>query len=264
LKDSIVPVEFDIRAVLLGVIDRQDPKGNPSRNLQSSSILVEAADTLKFRNDREKEQALLTQFHDLFRTGYLAWGLDISNPNPPFFHLTAQGRRTLARLSHDPGNPEGYLGHVYAGTQVNAVTRSYLEEGVRCYVGALYKASAVMVGAADESVILELRSSAETRLKTLGRPVPKGLKDWRVKVILDALSSIFDIHKGSFPKVLRDEYDGYWSAFTQQIRATRNEAGHPSSIDPISPQTIHGSLLIFPELLKLADKLKNWIDQVMA
>jgi hypothetical protein len=74
---------------------------------------------------------------------------------------------------------------------------------------------------------------------------------------------LFDSQKSGFPSALRDEYEGYWTAFTQQIRAARNEAGHPSSVDPISPQTIHGSLLIFPELLKLADKLKTWVEQTM-
>src|SRR5271166_5991791 len=103
---------------------------------------------------------------------------------PPFFHLTEQGRRTLERLSHDPGNPEGYLRHVYAVAQVNAVARSYLEEEIQCYVAALYKASAVMVGAAAESVVLEIRESTETKLTALGRIVPKGLRDWRIKVIL--------------------------------------------------------------------------------
>jgi hypothetical protein len=80
-----VPQEHDIRAVLLDVVNRRDPKGDQSRNLQSRPILTEAADILKFTYDREKEQALLTQFHDLFRTGYLAWGLNLSNADPPFF-----------------------------------------------------------------------------------------------------------------------------------------------------------------------------------
>jgi hypothetical protein len=97
----------DIRAVLLSVIQQLAPKDPRSGNLQSGSVLRTAANLLKYQNDVEKEQALLTQFHELFRTGYLAWGLDISNANPPFFHLTEQGHRTLARLSRDPGNPDG-------------------------------------------------------------------------------------------------------------------------------------------------------------
>jgi hypothetical protein len=250
----------DIRAVLLGVIHKRDPRRILNTNLQSSSILEESARTLGFTNDREKEQALLTQYNELFRTGYLSWGLNLSNPNPPFFHLTEQGRRTLTQLSRDPGNPAGYLQHVYSIATVNPIAKSYLEEGVECYIGALYKASAVMVGAAAESIVLELRDGVEAKLASLGRSGPRGLKDRRVKAILDGLKSFFDGHKSNFKNSLRDEYEGYWSAFTQQIRAARNDAGHPASVDPISPQTIHGALLIFPEVLRLSNSLKHWVE----
>ena len=43
----------------------------------------------------DQEQALLTQFYELFRTGYLAWGMNLSNPDPPFFHITEQGTNAL-------------------------------------------------------------------------------------------------------------------------------------------------------------------------
>ena len=103
------------------------------------------------------EQALLTQFQEFFRTGYLAWGYNISNPEPPFFHLTEQGRKTLAQLSRDPGNPAGYLRRIDAIDSINPISRSYLEEALRCYVADLYKAGAVMIGGAAESLIIELR-----------------------------------------------------------------------------------------------------------
>jgi hypothetical protein len=52
-----------------------------------------------------------------------------------------------------------------------------------------------------------------------------------------------------------------WPAFTQQIRTARNEAGHPTSVDPITPETVHALLLIFPELAKLGSELKSWVSQ---
>ena len=139
-----MPTVNDIRATLLNVIERLRPRDRSS-NLQSSSVLSTAAQELGIRGNDSLEEALLTQFHELFRTGYLAWGFNLSNPNPPFFHLTEQGLRTLAQLSADPGNPQGYLGRVDAISAVNAVARSYLEEGIHCYVAGHYKASAVMV-----------------------------------------------------------------------------------------------------------------------
>jgi hypothetical protein len=58
---------------------------------------------------------------------------------------------------------------------------------------------------------------------------------------------------------LLENFEAYWNAFTQQIRATRNEAGHPISIDPVTSDAVHASLLIFPELAKLADGLQLWV-----
>jgi hypothetical protein len=34
-------------------------------------------------------------------------GVNLSNPNPPFFHFTERGRRALERLSRDPEIPPG-------------------------------------------------------------------------------------------------------------------------------------------------------------
>ena len=103
----------DLRAVLLEIIEKQRPRDRGS-TLQSGSILSAASEALGIRGDHDMEEALLTAFHELFRTGYLAWGFNLSNPSPPFCHVTEQGRKTLEGLSGDPGNPKGYLARVDA------------------------------------------------------------------------------------------------------------------------------------------------------
>jgi hypothetical protein len=136
---------------------------------------------------------------------------------------------------------------------------SYLTEGLECYVAGLFKAAAVMVGTAAESVILNLRNGAVEKLNALGKPVPKGMEDWRVKTLADSLHRFFDGHKSQFRRELSEPFEAYWSAFAQQIRATRNDAGHPTSVDPVTPDTVHASLLIFPELARLANSLSRWV-----
>jgi hypothetical protein len=142
---------------------------------------------------------------------------------------------------------------------VNDVARSYVEESVDCYGSSLYKASAVMVGAAAESLIIELRDSLTKRLSSLNRKPPKDLDDWRVKRILDAIHGFFSDSRNHLSPELRDEFEAYWAAFAQQIRAVRNDVGHPSSVAPVTPDTVHASLLIFPELAKLQNKLVGWV-----
>ena len=54
--------------------------------MQEAVVLREAAEILRPHSLKE-QQELLTQWHELFRTGELAWGYDIDNPNAPFFHF---------------------------------------------------------------------------------------------------------------------------------------------------------------------------------
>lgn len=251
---------MDIREVLLSVIEEKIPRRPTDATLQTGSVLNEAGRRLNARNDPNIEEALLTQWHELFRTGYLAWGFNLANPNPPFCHLTAQGREALAQLSRDPANPEGYLRHLYSVANLNPISKSYIEEALGCYVVGMYKAGAVMVGAASESIVIELRDSVVDKLNSYGRTASRDLSNWKVRNILKGLRALFENEKSNFNETLRDEYEAFWSAFTQQIRAARNDAGHPSSVDPITPETIHGSLLIFPELAKLANGLENWVS----
>lgn len=75
------------------------------------------------------------------------------------------------------------------------------------------------------------------------------------------LKSFFDGRLANMPASLKEGYESYWPAFTQQIRAARNEAGHPLSIEPIKQETVHASLLIFPELAKLSQSLLKFATE---
>lgn len=250
----------DLRACLLEVIADHAPERPGSGNLQSGSVLNEVRERFGGGRQHELEEAILTAFHDLLRTGYLAWGFNLANPNPPFFHLTEQGRKSLERLSRDPGNPEGYLGFLAKSARLNPIADSYLKEAVNCFIHDLPKAAAVMVGGASESMVLELRDAITNRAQSLGRTLPKGINDWRFKVALDATYTFLDDSSPEMPYELRDSFTSYWPAFMQQIRSSRNEAGHPSSIDPVTYETVHASLLIFPELAKLTRTLIDWVS----
>ena len=122
---------------------------------QMSPVLNETARRLGIgsRSSLEDQQALLTVWGDLFRLGVLAWGYDLSNASPPFMHLTEVGRRTLSRLSRDPYNPEGYLAAIRPLLASGSVALSYLEEGANTFQAGCLKATAVMVGAAAESLV---------------------------------------------------------------------------------------------------------------
>jgi len=249
-----------IREAFLSVIKASEPKSQIDASLQQGSVLDAVAKRLPSVSD----EAILTQWSELFRTGLLAWGLNLSNPNAPFFHLTERGRGALASLARDPSNPAGYLRHLASIGTIDAVAMSYLTEGLECYVAGLFKASAVMVGAAAESMILCLREATVEKLTTLGRTVPKPLEDWRIKTVSDALVAFFEAQKASIGRQLREGFEAYWPAFAAQIRTTRNEAGHPLSVEPVTQDAVHASLLVFPELVRLTNGLQNWVKNELA
>lgn len=245
-----------LRRTVLEVVNELG--GGEDNYLQSASVLEESARRLDVRGV-EDEQALLTFFGDLFRIGYLAWGYNLSNPAPPFCHITNRGRVALATLSRDPSNPDGYLANLYARGNLNPVSESYIREALATYAAGCFKATAVMVGAAAESIVLEFRDSLGARLDALENPHPPDLDDWRIKRVLDCVESLLTAQKGSMPRQLFEAFESYWPAFTQQVRVARNAAGHPTSIDPVDEDTVQASLLIFPELVKLSTELKEWV-----
>jgi hypothetical protein len=247
-----------MREALLKVINEYS-KGIPA-SFQSGSILSEVVKRLEIRNNTSMEQALLTIWHDLFREGHLAWGYNLDNLNPPFCHITEQGRKTLENISRDPANPDGYIAHLKKQCSLNDIAESYITEALKTYNANCIKATAVMVGCAAESLILELRDELLVKMKNLKKIVPKNLTDWKIKSVLKNLQQEIDIQKGTMALELREKFESYFPAFIQQIRTIRNDSGHPVSVQPVTQESVHSALLIFPELAELKGELKEWIS----
>jgi len=248
------PATPDIREALLAELNAKSTGGGPPTD---ESVLNAAAIRLGIASGSDLEEALLTEWSELFRTGLLAWGRSLSCRSAPFFHATERGRQALAHLTRDPSNKAGYLRHLEAAASLGPVARSYLAEALDCYGAGLFKAAAAMTGSAAERIVLDLRDATVTKLVSLSRTVPTGMHNWQLKTISDALYSF--LNACPLPHPLREEFDAHWPSFTQQIRATRNDASHPTSIDPITYDVAHASLLIFPELAKLSNSLDLWV-----
>jgi hypothetical protein len=157
-------------------------------------------------------------------------------------------------------NPDGYVAHLDRTVGISTIARSYVTEALNAYGADCFRAAAVLIGCASERTVLEVRDTLLQRLKELGRTPQSKLTDCRLATVLDGLSGTLAPSRGNMPRELREEYDAHWASFTGQIRLTRNEAGHPSSIEPISQGRVHASLLIFPDLAALAQRLQEWIS----
>lgn len=244
----------DIRRILLEVIEEKRPRDPTDGGLQSGSILNETATRLRFHGDIGKEQALLTVWDDLFRSGQLAWGLNLSNREPPFCHLTDIGRKALSNLTRDPVYPDGYLAHLKERATISQRTETNLIEALGCYNANLHKAAAVMLGVTLESIVLELVEHIIVQMDVAGMNVPSKLKDWRLETKSKALERHFD-NCGLLTGEVKERYETSWPVFRLQIRKSRNDAGHPVDVSAISQDSVHASFLLLPELAWLAEEL---------
>ena len=236
-------------------LEREEPF-----RLQAGTVLREVLHRCQ-DDTAETQKTLLTIWHDLFRTGYLAPGFNFDNAELPFFHVTTQGRESLKQLSRDPSNPDGYFAYLRSRSSLDDVSRSYVEEAVHSYNAACFKAAAVMVGGAAESLVLRMRDKLVANISSAGGSPPAGMNDWRIKTVRDAITSHLSSERSSMPRELKEAFDAYWSGFGEQIRRVRNDAGHPTSVDPVTPESVQASLLIFPELAHLISELESWAGQ---
>jgi hypothetical protein len=253
------PTPSELREMILQIAEAQRPRGPMDAPLYAGTLFGELQRRLGAAAGLELQRAALTAFHDLMRTGYFAWGNNFSNPDPPKFHITARGDAVLERLSHDPANPEGYLRQLYDVARLSDVARSYLEEGLACFVAGHFKAAAVMLGAASESMVLDIRDTTLDRLRVIGQSAPAALSDWRVKTVLDGLAVLLNAKRAAMPRDVREEFDAYFQSIAQTIRAARNDAGHPTSVAPVTEESVHASFLLFSTLAGHYSRLGDWI-----
>lgn len=248
-----------IRATMLQSL-KEIAANRSAHSVNAQEVLKAAATKLNIYAGHPSERVFVTVWHDFYREGLISWGNSLQTLDLPFFHLSERGRKTLENVSRDPANPEGYWAYLCSQLNLNAVAQSYLKEALNTYNSNCFKATAVMVGAASESIALELRDALVAKLTGLGKTPPPQMEGWRIKVVLDSLKTELDLHKRKMPRSLMESYEANWTAFTWQIRTVRNEAGHPSSVDPVTAETVHASLLIFPSLAKLTYDLIEWVS----
>jgi hypothetical protein len=211
----------------LDAINRQS--GNGRMSVNPSTIIDSVAS-----DDDSLKLSALTCLNELLRGGVLAFGSP-SDPawNPAILYVTETGRKTLEHATRDPINQLGYLAYLDQEAPIDATTRGYIEEALNTYRACCYKATAILVGAATENLVFDLRDELFTRLHTGKYQVPKNLNDWRVKTALEAMASrlIGDLDremkatKDASLRRLHEEASARLSPLAAEFRKTRNDAG---------------------------------------
>ncbi len=252
------PTYTDARRALLEVLNAIE--NSQDKSFGREHAIKEAATRLGQWGDRQNGRLLMDAWDDLFRAGVIGYGLNMSNLGFNFAHLTAHGRETIKNVDRDPANPSGYLNVIKPHVQEQPIALSYLAEALETYNKGNVKASAVMLGCAAEALSLSLRDRLKAKIIANGGTAPAGLDDWRFAVVLRTLESQLSQRAAAMPRELRERFESYWPAWTGLFRMTRNDAGHPKSIEPVVLDAVHGALLLFHEQARLTFDLAVWTD----
>jgi hypothetical protein len=264
------------RELLLDSINAASNQGSVS--FSPEDVMLEVITKLNATSDKQMKQAVLSYFNELLRTGMIGLGdtskiksgmPTLGGPPWPYgsAHVTLQGEQLLKHVARDPMNQTGYMAYLDQEVHLDALARSYLEEALKTYRACCYKATAVLIGAAVETLVLELRDSLTRGLTAAGKHIPKGLTGWQIKAMVEAIAKqiLPDLKgeanrcgDGSIRRML-EEADSRLLPIAAEFRRLRNDAGHPASLDPVNPTDVHANLLLFPSTAKLLRSLTTWV-----
>jgi len=219
------------------------------------------------RTEKSIRFAVLTYLNDLVRHGDIAFGTSEGEWHTDLGYMTKNGENVLEHADRDPMNYSGYLAYLDNGLALDAVARGYVEEALSTYRACCHKAAAILIGAAVERLVLDLRDELVNRLKATGIKPAKDLEAWQVKNVIESLAKKLlpdlagDAKRSADAELrkLHEEAECRLLPIAAEFRKTRNQAGHPASLSPVDPADVHANLLLFPSTAKMLKRLKEWI-----
>jgi hypothetical protein len=255
---SPLPTYADARRALLEVLAKF--RAGHDREFGRGYVLEEAHKALGQFGDQHGGRLLMAAYDDLYRSGVINTGRALNQPGPEWGHLSEHGVETLKNVDRDPSNARGYLKAIEPHLKGQDIGLSYLAEALDTYNKGSVKAAAVMLGCTVEALSLSLRDRLKAKITSSGGSAPPQLDDWRIAAVLRALQQQIDGRVSAMPRDLRERYESFWTAWTGLFRMSRNDAGHPKSIEPVTREAVHGQLLLLHEHARLVLDLGAWID----
>ncbi len=267
--------------MLLAAIERESRSGAVAFLSEDvmQQVVKEAVKDPGAAANKDIHRAVLSYFNDLLRTGVIGLGDTEPIPGNVSFqfgpapwpngkaHVTPHGLKTLTQASRDPIYQAGYLEYLDQEAKLSDIAREYVVEALSTYRTCCYKATALLIGAAVETLVLELCDALVHGLHKAHRTVPSGLKKWQVKTAVEAAAKqILPDLSGEAKRAgseelkrLADEADSRLLPIAAEFRRLRNDAGHPASLGPVNAADVHANLLHFPSTAKLLRRLSDWV-----
>ena len=179
--------------------------------------------------DAQDKELLLELFWDLFRQGIISLGMNDSNREFPFFHLTRLGQQLAqgqeAYFFHDVSSYEAAIRKEVPS--IDDTTMLYLKEAMQAFRAGCMLSATVMLGVSVENtfeLMIEYFEGHSTHKTTLSAVFPeRGLlrRFNKFRGLIDSLA------KG-LPPAIKEDLDTHFAGILSVIRTYRNESGHPT------------------------------------
>lgn len=179
----------------------------------------------------------------------------------PFFHVTPFGRDYLEQTTPHFLDPDGYVRFIDALVpNIDSVVLQYTQESARAFRAQLWFASAVMLGAASERMMLLLIESIRDRTPNPEKAkLTKLLDQPRLGEIFKVIQARVEaeIRAGALPYHVHQGCTEHLLSLSEMIRVHRNEAIHPA-VAKVDRQKAFVALQTFPEALRVIEGLRQW------
>ncbi len=127
----------------------------------------------------------------------------------------------------DVYDPDGYLRELESNRPLDDIERSYLGQASAALRADLSEASAVMLGAASEHLLILLAEAIVAADPTGGTRVQRALNGHAL-AILGEVRGYLEAKRSRLPRRLAENLDTTFLGVANVIRTSRNNAGHPA------------------------------------
>lgn len=204
-------------------------------------------------------------FWEMIAQGVIVPGINLSNPNLPFFRLTDYGKRVIAEERYLPHDPTGYINRFRTEIpDTGPVAIGYLEECLRCFTTNCFVASLMMLGIASEIIFLEFCEILEASLidKADRERFSKLLAGVSMVAKFNFVRDKIDLALKKDKKKLPETTVITFLSLFDLVRIQRNDIGHPQETFPsLTHDGVFVYLKMFPEYCKTLNEVKLYLHR---
>jgi hypothetical protein len=202
---------------------------------------------------------------ELLIQGILAPGMNASNLEFPYIHVTEYGMKVLEANQILPYDYDGYQEVLkkLVGETLDPVVDAYARESVGAFISGHYLAAVEMLGVAANR-LMDMLANSYTRL--WGSHRVQQAFETRVNQAGRNLSHRFGLLRNALegmdlPDGLQNSIEDLLSGLYTMLRYSRDDSGQPTG-RPVDREIAHANLLLFPGICKNAYEVIERIGTV--